>query len=487
MQENNFEEQVQRKMDEFIISPSRDVWENVSLLIEKRKKDWRLVYFFLSFFVVLSLFSVIWLNIKNKSPYVRPNEEMVSVNKKEKRVDSRVEDINKQRNVKPGNDAVPTESIDKVKTKGKTVLRFNEDKSTAVLPGNITGNNLTIVSANTRINKSKSRYRLESKTVVEIKPANPEDMVPGEPISSGLTNEENFKLNTGLPNYLSRLIIQNISINNSAYFKNMVRPEVTFNEKRIDLIAPLEITKMRGNKHFPWQFGVDFSLGMSATRNGYFGVIGNNGEEKNLDVTQSPATGGNNTGPGVTTSVSPVKINKAFIPGMYATKQLTNSLALKLGVNYKYYSTTMVLGARVDSFVSNANYTLSYYRSGNDSKYKNQYHLIELPVGILFRPGKNKNSLPLYVYTGISFSKLIKTSALQFEPSSGTYYRNDPLLSKTQIDLSVMLMVSLQRKTTSPLLFGPQLNYALTSMAATGLYSNRHYSFLGLHLQKRIF
>ncbi len=50
MQENNFEKQVQQKLDELKLNPSDTVWQNVYAKIKKEKRRWReLIIFFVLF------------------------------------------------------------------------------------------------------------------------------------------------------------------------------------------------------------------------------------------------------------------------------------------------------------------------------------------------------------------------------------------------------------------------------------------------------
>ena len=143
----------------------------------------------------------------------------------------------------------------------------------------------------------------------------------------------------------------------------------------------------------------------------------------------------------------------------------------------------MLLGNRIDSF-SNVFDASFYYRAGSSFEYTNTYHFVEVPIGVLFRLNKEKAVLPIHLYTGVSLSKLIKTTSLQFDEQSGSYFHNDNRFNNTQFDLSARLSFAIFNRGGNPLLIGPQLNYSLTKVAGTGLYQNRHYSYFGLHLQK---
>jgi hypothetical protein len=68
MQENNFEKQVQQKMEELKIDPSINVWQKVSLSITDRKRDRRIFYLFCLLFVAITAGTIFWWNNNKISP-----------------------------------------------------------------------------------------------------------------------------------------------------------------------------------------------------------------------------------------------------------------------------------------------------------------------------------------------------------------------------------------------------------------------------------
>src|ERR1051325_8032678 len=84
MEENKFEKQVQRKMDEFTIHPSESVWEKIEARIGKKKRADRGLIFFLLLFCVL-LTGGYWLWITNHHSITAAN---ISRNKDKNKNDS---------------------------------------------------------------------------------------------------------------------------------------------------------------------------------------------------------------------------------------------------------------------------------------------------------------------------------------------------------------------------------------------------------------
>jgi hypothetical protein len=69
MQENNFEKQVQQKLDELKLDPSDFVWQNVYAKIKKEKRRWReLIIFFVLFILCGGI--LLWF------PGIKPVKEL---------------------------------------------------------------------------------------------------------------------------------------------------------------------------------------------------------------------------------------------------------------------------------------------------------------------------------------------------------------------------------------------------------------------------
>jgi len=149
----------------------------------------------------------------------------------------------------------------------------------------------------------------------------------------------------------------------------------------------------------------------------------------------------------------------------------------------------MMTGTKVDStafFISN-NFSSRefFYRNGSQQKFKNHFYFIELPVSIKLQLNQQKKA-PVYLTTGINLARLISSNALQFDVTSGNYYRDNAMLNKTQLSGSLGVLFSLNANAKNPLVVGPEIQYSFSKMADAGLYKNRRYSFIGLTLQKTI-
>src|SRR5207253_11291827 len=86
----------------------------------------------------------------------------------------------------------------------------------------------------------------------------------------------------------------------------------------------------------------------------------------------------------------------AFGIGFFAQKNLTNKLAMEVGVGYQYYSTKSSIGSLNSSARSFYDSTLAkqtsvdaYYTTGDNVDYTNHYHFIQLPVNMLWQLNKS--------------------------------------------------------------------------------------------------
>jgi hypothetical protein len=122
----------------------------------------------------------------------------------------------------------------------------------------------------------------------------------------------------------------------------------------------------------------------------------------------------------------------------------------------------------------------AYYVSGTSNTYFNHYHFFELPVLMNFQLNNNKK-MPLTWQAGLSFSYLINTNALQFDPSSGTYYKDNSLYNKTQINLLTGFTIGFYRK-KSLMKIGPEIQYGATNLLHGYTNNSQHIFYGGLKL-----
>ena len=283
---------------------------------------------------------------------------------------------------------------------------------------------------------------------------------------------------------------QNESQNITGNFQNQIKTDSFLiqleSEKTIEkLIAKNTSPEKKDAAKKPekhWHFGVTISAGSS--------FIGSNILERNspsMDLSSGFPQPGNSNGGGSSYYYfpSPIKNSTAFMAGILATKNLSEKTKISVGISYKYYSFTNMVGKKIDSALTPSQYFSlnNLYSSTNSSHlYRNNFHYLEVPVSINIQINRNKK-LPLFWNAGIDFSELISSNALQFKSNPGVYFNDNSIFNKTQFGLHTGLSLTLFSRQKMPFTFGPYLYYSATSLSDKGLYGGKHFSFIGIQTE----
>ena len=500
MQENNFENQVRQKMEEVKIKPSADVWQKVVLGLKQKKANWRRLVWLFSLLFILGAACIFLWNTSFTGDATIQNTPTKASLKPPVIVKDNVGELTK--NAFSGNEDVkPTGSLIQIggshaSTETDTPQKITVQKNGAFKKHyfkidthqkDIVANLITNTAlANKRSNITYSKW---AKTNAIITAGEPDETDNNEKKVAEKNPIDKIQINTvsidsvgeNIIASTNETIIENIAGDITDIIVKKETPPVTEEKKSV----PDEYLKAVKIKQSPWKFGVTFSGGISTTRNGYLRIVGITGgdadkafEEAFQNSTGSPG----NTGSSIGYRPSPVKLHKGFIAGVFAEKMINAKLSILTGLNYKMYSTKIMVGNRYDSLLNTIPAGL-FYRSGTQKNYTNRFHFIEVPVGVQWRITK-QNKLPLYLYTGITASYLFSTNALQFTGATGFYYPEKKPLKKTQFDFSTRLLFGIGKNNKHEFLVGPQLNFSIGKMAGSGIYQSSNYSFLGIHFQK---
>lgn len=250
-------------------------------------------------------------------------------------------------------------------------------------------------------------------------------------------------------------------------------------------------TKEKNINRSKFQWGVIASGGISNMSDGGFfeGIIGS---EKALVADVAPSGLNNsppNTGPSaVTYKSSPIEKGFAFSAGVFVQKNLAKKFSISTGLQYRYYSTHIQVGSRIDSsaMVQNAfgsSNVYQFYRAApipTTQQYTNQFHFIELPVIGNFQLNKS-NRVPIFLNGGLSLSALVSTNALHFDSQTGVYYKDNDLFRTLQANFSAGVAVSLWNKSKMPVHLGPQIHYGLTNLLKPEFSPSKHLFYFGLN------
>ena len=175
---------------------------------------------------------------------------------------------------------------------------------------------------------------------------------------------------------------------------------------------------------------------------------------------------------------STVKAGPYFSVGAFASKKISETFTLMLGLNYSQYNTVISVGYRVDSsrLVNNGAQVMNvsrYYRADQKSKFTNTYHFIEIPISLQTRLLKSRK-MPVFWDAGFSFQQLIGSNALVFDSGTGVYYKDKSIYHDTQLGLSTGLSFGLLGRTKTPLLIGPSIKYHVSGMFDKDIQAQKH-------------
>ncbi len=482
MEENNFEKQVQQKMDELKFTPSEAVWDHVKMNIEKRKsRRWLLLIFLFGSIALLS--GLYYFSVKNDSSL---NNKLAKNNAAIKALDSL--SINKG--------SIPTqESVLKKQRVSK------EEKISKEQNASKNKNSHSKISAGSEFKKSND-YSHHSNTEVDILNRKNDQQKIKIP---GLKEHENGNvIITATPpqsevSHLNKINKQDSSNtvepmptsvtaeNNIDSLSNIVNNKNTIDTSSSQDLAQqiqTQIDTSTTQKPFKnpatkiskkWSVGFLLAGGISHVGNQFLGL-----GYVSADYLQN-ATPGSSQGGSISTP-SKVKNAFGFIAGVFFEKAMSPKTNFSIGINYKEFNTSNLVGQKIDS-------VLSYSSVNANKRYNNNFKFIELPLKVKVQLGSNKK-LPVYWSGGITLSQLIKSNALQFDPYTSSsdpfaksYFTDNSFFNETLLGLNTALSASIFSNKKNTILAGPYFYYAASRLANEGLYSKKHFVFFGLQTQ----
>lgn len=442
MQTNDFERQVQQKMDDLQIHPSETVWQKIEPQIKKEKRRrWILILFPV---ILIGLLYGRYLLLNYDNLYHQPQQELtnkpienIKTIKEPKAYSDKIKNHNPVKeaeltNAKPTNEEMGSHQKIKISEK----IKDNRDGVTKKFTQDI-------------LTKTQTKISIDKNENVSIDNKNPEQEKEQSDIE---INAEKAIIPIKEFPKPKEIVTAKDSIENKN--KNQTQQENAISN----------VTKKAANKKI-WNWGFSISAGSSGMGNNLFGD-----DQKSLADRQNASVGGS-FGVFVPSTPSLIKPSLALITGITVEKNISEKIIFITGINYKLFSTTNTVGK--DS--------AEFFRNSNENTYHNYYHYIELPVGFKFQLGDFKKSL-LYWNAGLSVSQLIGAKALQYSSSRRLYYHDNSLFNKTQLGFNTGLDIAFLSKNKTSFLIGPFYNYGISKIAREG-YNKHHFIFIGLRAQ----
>jgi hypothetical protein len=505
MPENEFEKQVQQKMNELQFVPSAVVWSEVEKQIAERKKR-RLIFIWLPFLLLLLAGSV-WLNhsgsaIKTNKQIIpaEKNTPLTTENKKPETIESS-KPVSKTETKKSSanlatvikknkkNEKLLLSSKENIKTSAETIATITVHKKNILSQSHFKeqaainkNNENTYNKSRTAITKNSSRSNQVSNNTLALRKADDKttDKLQKKFYADEDAKIENITASKNENNKPAGYVLQDNKladepvVNDSATADNKpyiakadVKDRVN-NKRKPDSTKALTKTKSVVKKR-KIEWGINFDAGVSKIFNGFSGLLSSVPSYDPRSYTASQLN--NSPTAGTVMYASDVKTGFAFAAGILVSKDVRKNLKLMTGLNYNYFSTGLQTGSKIDS-----NKSAVQYRTGNSTKYVNQFHFIEVP---LIAEKQFGSASHFSVDAGLAFSILTGSNTLQYDGQRNIYYVDNSRINKTQWSLLGGFNYKVSQKKLK-VEIGPQINYNLSNIFQKQLYGSRHLFFAGI-------
>lgn len=453
--QNEFEKQVQKKMEELQLVPSLPVWQKVEMQIRKKKNRRRLILWIPLLLLLIS--GSLWMGIdyySNRIAYKNENGK-----------------AQKQPSMAPGKPVNKTAESGKqilthTATQKETGVEITKTKNTDF---NFSNKPATQKKSPQKINSRKeSLFADKKKTAAKAEETVfAETKIPYEvvqlPVEQKNTTDASFKLiqNTDTANVASaRKEKIEINISNPDSLKND-----TASTKKPDIKKPAASK---------WKLNLVAASGLSGLNQ--FNLF----KGDSLSTAASYSGGASASGGQINKGPSDIKKGFSFAVGAFAKKQLSKRTFFSAGLQYNYYSNTINVRDKINQNTVIMDVAVSRYYSnttGALQPYRNQYHFISLPVTMDWQILKKK---PLNFQAGLSLKYLIQTNGLIFDYNKQAYFNSKQAFNLTQLFSGFGFTYSVRMKQTE-WAFGPQLQYGLSRLEKNN--SAYHIFFYGLKAQ----
>lgn len=480
MSANEFEKQVQKQLEQFQLSPSASVWQNVEKQIREKKR--RRVVLFILLPLALGLIGFSFYEFL----YTGKKTELTQQTKESKEENlpapgPHVTTVQPKGQSVPGTSATTNREAER--TDGEQTTGIN-DKS---IPG---GKDVAIANTNKRSLASDrpgaSRRKNAMGETNNVAPASQKDQ-PGQMVVTSEGGAKKRKATPGEPlkpeEPVKVMDMKDVAApdavaaanpvdNNNAAVKDIVAKtkdssvaDITVTEEKKDPVAK----KKKEPSKIKW--GIDFSAGFASNNKKTLTFAGANAFDSYY-ATPGVSSGSGNL-PVAVIPPSSVKPGAAFRLGLVGLWKFSKRSSISSGVQYAYSSNRMKVGKETDTTVmlqSSSNFFSStrdvngIYRGAQQNDYTNSYHFIQLPVWYHWQVNKGKK-IPVQINTGMSVGYLVATNALVYNGTlGGIYFKDRKAFSKWHYSLGTGISFRFAAKNSSELVIGPELSFDMSRL-----------------------
>jgi hypothetical protein len=476
MPANEFEKQVQQKLEELQIRPTTSVWSEVESQLRKEKKRRRIVLFWWLLPVLLATSggAYYFINQNQNNPVI-----------------SNTNDFQKD----PVTTTTPTQELagEKVQPVQQTPTTGEiQQTAPSTINKSSAGNSPIIVNAVPgKTHKQKGpllKRDIEIEDQLAIISTIPESKKQEK--VTPIVNEADTAKETIVLNELPASPVQN-DLNKT---EENIKPDTV-----IAIIPDPIINEAEKQQDIPkqksrWRFGIELKPGLSNTHEGSLFAA-----KDREQLYATPNTGGGTIGSGISFGplAPPVLVTSpspAISAGLdfLATREVSKKLSMTFGIGYQYIASSIKVGQKVNGsrqvtndfssgVVVNSYYTAAYTGNG-DQSYTNQFHFATAKAGLSWQL-VNSKKFSLSWDNSISFNHLFHTTALLFDPTYRSYYRDPEVFKKSQLFFTTGFSIPVMKHKKFSLSLNPFASYGLTPVYNSASGSNAHYFNGGLGLK----
>lgn len=490
MQENKFENRVQRQMEELRIRPSGAVWEKVEEELRKKKKRRIVFYIFLLAGLSLLGYSGYFLFNNAKPDLVHQNTLLPANNNNTLKNNEAVPGT--------GNSTAKAQKINQLPFEGERIPSKERISSTQISD---------IVLADQATNREKKLINKKQDRTVANKTSG--KLPPVEITIEDNLNEDNVTVRAnsvqareklpgqkepGTPSINKADISQPIIAGNQLVDdkqlpvpgKDILVKKDSITEDIADIKEEKTPVKIKGKKQGPKiNWGIELSAGISSNRENAFSF---DGGQKSLAAADFLAPPLNSTGGGVNPAIvympSSIQSSPAFRAGLVAEMKISKKSTVSSGLRYAYFSNSIKVGAYKDTTVAFSNaYSQAVrvdaiYRGYHQEEYTNRFHFIQLPLQYQWQLNKGVK-LPITWNIGGSLSYLVSTNGLVYDTTaSGIYYHDDAAFNKFHWSLNTGFSFRFGSKNKIQWSLGPELSLGMNKLTRDD-YTRKQYLLYG--------
>jgi hypothetical protein len=493
MQDPKFEKQVQQKMEELQFAPSDVVWKKIEEGLNEKKKR-RVPFFWLFLLGGLILAGGIYFasTSSGNKKIISSSEKTIAdpqpENKKEATVSDNKNELKKDDHINAQKQSYTKNSTtDNNNTLAEKIKKPNahQQQNQINQTASVQTKDVAVPSAYNRtkneISSSKEKKQLNGSKRADADndiAASAPDASAGE--TSPANNKKEIKKNESEKN---KDLLNDISADSADKKKPIVANK---KETKTDSSVDRKIAKSnkQNKKTASWEIGYTASPGISNISQGLFKTA--------YAANTANFAAALPTSPVNYYSSSPSSIDPgfSFSVGAFVAKKINKRIKLFAGLNYHYYSAHLSVGSYINAprliyttAQASPSYSTAGYYQGNKnlSNYTSHYHFVELPFLVSVQINNSHSRLPITWDGGLSLSYLINSNALQYDPNSQVYYKNNALFNRTQLSASTALMLGFHVG-KNQLHIGPQFQYGLSHLLNKDALNPEHLLFGGIKL-----